>query len=1206
MNGTLKLFGRFFVFALVITIFSFSIFTFSSTPVYAEGSFVFTNHLELGVVSNDVKELQTLLNSKGYNVGIPDGKFGPTTKAQVILFQKANGLTPDGIVGEGVRAFLNGTSTITPTTKTTTTPTIQTTTTSTSLNRTLKLSMTGDDVKALQTFLNNLGYNVGIADGSFGPKTQSAVKLFQTANNLTSDGSVGPMTRGIMNSSSISNSTNNQTSTSGCTSSLGFSTTTGKSCASAPIVSTLGCTSGALFSTVTGASCGTITTALPVGCTSTSLFSTTSGVSCITGLPATPILKLSGGGSSGPSIQKVSPTISGVTIPAQGGTPIATLSDTTQYSATIAWTDSPSVFAASTSYTATITLTAKSGYTLTGVTANHFTVAGATSTNLVNSGIITAVFPATPLIQLTISNPTLTISKAYNSNTTAVVTAGMLAGKIGSEDVTVSATATYDTKNIGTGKSITVVYTLGGGDASHYIKPADYTVATGTITSIQLTIANPSLMTSKQYDRTTGAVVTAGSLIGKVSGDDVTPTAVATYDSPSVNTGKMITVVYTLSGTDAGNYIKPVDRIEYSGAITQKQLTISAPTLTTTKTYNQSTSAVVSANTLSGIVGTEDVSIASTTATYDNANVGTGKTITVAYTITGASAANYIAPVSYTPVNGIITAIQLTIPTQSLTVSKPYNGTTIAAVTAGSLSGVLGGDTVNVSAVANYDTSAQGTNKTITTVYTLSGTQAGNYIKPVDYVVTNGTISASVISIASIVGVTAPIAGATPITTITQSVEYTGTVAWSSSPSTFLPATIYTATITLTAKAGYTLTGVGANLFTVAGTSTPATNGANSGVITAVFPVTDTTIATAAIAGVTAPILGAAPVTTVTATSSYTGTVTWNTNPVSFAASTIYTATITLTPKTGYTLSGVTVNSFTVGGATTVTNSANSGVVTAVFPATLGVISYATPSAVALAPGVTNPVSQAANSFIPLPNATNATGIVNSWVTGTKDRIKFTVTDTTGVSTITINGSAYTSGADYILTSTATPTIVVTTTEGGKLNGVYTFTIAVSANTFIGDSMGGGKVAYILQPGDTGYSASVQHGLIAATADQSTGIRWWNGVNTTTGATGTAVGTGLANTDAIIANQGVTATSYAAGLARAYNGGGYTDWYLPSKDELNKLYLQKTLVGGFTTSPYWSSSEVSSTNSWSQSFGGGNQTSDYKSAPYYVRAIRAF
>lgn len=91
----------------------------------------------------------------------------------------------------------------------------------------------------------------------------------------------------------------------------------------------------------------------------------------------------------------------------------------------------------------------------------------------------------------------------------------------------------------------------------------------------------------------------------------------------------------------------------------------------------------------------------------------------------------------------------------------------------------------------------------------------------------------------------------------------------------------------------------------------------------------------ATISGVTAPVRGVAPVTTITETAQYTGAVTWvPTVTGSFAASTEYTATITLTPKTGYTLTGVTADFFTVTGATSDNNDVDSGVITAVFHAT--------------------------------------------------------------------------------------------------------------------------------------------------------------------------------------------------------------------------------------------------------------------------------
>ncbi len=125
-----------------------------------------------------------------------------------------------------------------------------------------------------------------------------------------------------------------------------------------------------------------------------------------------------------------------------------------------------------------------------------------------------------------------------------------------------------------------------------------------------------------------------------------------------------------------------------------------------------------------------------------------------------------------------------------------------------------------------------------------------------------------------------------------------------------------------------------------------------------------------------------------------------------------------------------------------------------------------------------------------------------------------------------------------------------------------------------GDNFGGGIIFYVDSTG--------QHGLIAAKADmpghsegEDEGTFNWD--------------------DAKAACQNLVA-------------GGFSDWFLPDKEQLNQLYLKKNLVGGFPSGliHYWSSSEISEEGAWCGYLHDGDQSLDLKSNAMRVRAVRAF
>jgi hypothetical protein len=159
-----------------------------------------------------------------------------------------------------------------------------------------------------------------------------------------------------------------------------------------------------------------------------------------------------------------------------------------------------------------------------------------------------------------------------------------------------------------------------------------------------------------------------------------------------------------------------------------------------------------------------------------------------------------------------------------------------------------------------------------------------------------------------------------------------------------------------------------------------------------------------------------------------------------------------------------------------------------------------------------------------------------------------------------------------------------------------TYTFTMTPSFYIGENYGGGIIFYIDSTG--------LHGLISATSDQSTYKAPWGCQGTLIGGTGTAIGTGDANTEAIVA--GCPTIGIAAQICDTLVLNGYSDWFLPSKDELNQMYIQKNLINMNNTNEYWSSSEYDATRAWCQIFLNGVQGTCLKDDLCCVRAVRAF
>ena len=377
------------------------------------------------------------------------------------------------------------------------------------------------------------------------------------------------------------------------------------------------------------------------------------------------------------------------------------------------------------------------GISISGIDAANYTLASTTANTTAD------ITPKTLTVSETASN------KVYDGNTTATVS--LSDDRVAGDVLTASfSDANFDTKNVGTNKTVTVTgISISGTDAANYTLASSTATTTADITARTLTVS--ATASNKVYDGNTTATVSLSD--DRVAGDVVTVSfSDANFDTKNVGTNKTVTVTgISISGPDAGNYILASTTATDTADITSQVLTVSATA--SNKVYDGNTTATVSLS--DDRVAGDVVTVSFAAANFSDPNVGTNKTVTVTgISISGTDAGNYTLASNTATTTADITPRVLTITATAS--NKVYDGTTTA--TASLSDDRISGDVLTVSfTAANFSDPNVGTGKTVTVSgITVTGTDAGNYT------FSNTTTTTADITIAA--STTTVIASANPIT----------------------------------------------------------------------------------------------------------------------------------------------------------------------------------------------------------------------------------------------------------------------------------------------------------------------------------------------------------------------------------------------------------------------------------------------------------
>ncbi len=337
-------------------------------------------------------------------------------------------------------------------------------------------------------------------------------------------------------------------------------------------------------------------------------------------------------------------------------------------------------------------------------------------------------------------------------------------GRIAGDDVHLSsASGAFTDKNVGTNKTVTISkITLGGSDLGNYALVNDSATATANITPKALMITGVTAF-NKVYDGTTNANVMGGLLNGLVAGETLSLSGLrGTFADKNAGTNKVVTISGgTLTdGTGlASNYTLSNTPTSAAANITRATISSVTSLVADSKVYDGGLSATFNSATatFNGMVSGDNLAIGGATATFRDKNAGTGKAVNVSLlTLGGADAGNYLLADSTATSTGTITPKALTITGMSA-VNKIYDGTNRATLSGGSISGLVGSETLGVTGLAaTFDTKDAGTGKAVTaTGSTL--VNGGNGGLAANYTISNptGLIASILPRTLTVTGVTA-------------------------------------------------------------------------------------------------------------------------------------------------------------------------------------------------------------------------------------------------------------------------------------------------------------------------------------------------------------------------------------------------------------------------------------------------------------------